>query len=176
MANIIIFHGTGCTPDHYWYPYLKSKLEDQGHTVWVPQLPNPDESNLSDWLPYALENGTYNEDTILIGHSAGSPLILSVLENINAKVKQAILVAGFIDLESTILQDNYDSEKIKSNVQDIIYINSDNDPWKCDDVQGKKMLEQFGGTQIIVKGDGHFGSTSFDQPYKEFPLLLKLIN
>ena len=65
--------------------------------------------------------------------------------------------------------------KIKSNVKDIIFINSDNDPWGCDDKEGYYMFENIGGTLIVRHGEGHMGSNDFNQPYKEFPLLEKLI-
>ncbi len=176
MTKVIILHGTGCSPEMYWYPYIKENLEKQGYVVDVPNLPNSDKSKLDDWLPFVLSNYEFDEDTILIGHSAGSPLILSILENINVKIKQAILVSGFIDtLSSNILQDSYDWKRIKSNVDDIIFINSDNDPWGCDDTQGRKMFDKLGGTLIIRYGEGHMGSSSYNQPYKEFPFLLKLI-
>jgi predicted alpha/beta hydrolase family esterase len=126
---------------------------------------------------------TYTSETILIGHSAGCPLQLSVLENINVKIKQAILVAGFAkklkgDKEKQkILQDSYDWQKIANNVDDLIFINSDNDPWTCDDTEGRYMLDQIGkGKLIVMKGEGHMGSDTFKQPYKEFPFLLKLID
>ena len=37
------------------------------------------------------------------------------------------------------------------------------------------MFDTFGGTLIIRHGEGHMGSNAMNQPYKEFPLLLKLI-
>ena len=173
-TNIIIFHGTGCSSDFYWYPYIKENLEKRGYKVFVPNLPNPDEAKLEEWLSYVLNNLKITKDTILIGHSAGSPLILSILENINFKIKQAILVAGFLELDSNILQSSYNFEKIRSNVQDIIFINSVNDPWGCDDMQGRKMFDKLGGT-LIINNEGHMGSTTYNQPYKEFPFLLNLI-
>ena len=36
------------------------------------------------------------------------------------------------------------------------------------------MFDKLGGTQII-RNDGHFGSTTYDQSYKEFALLNELI-
>ncbi len=175
MTNVIILHGTDCSPNSHWYPYIKQNLENKGYDVWVPALPNTNEANLKDWLPFVLKNGTINENTIIIGHSAGSPLILSILENINIKIKQAILVAGFLVLDSKILQTSYNWDKIKSNVDDIIFINSDDDPWGCNDKQGRNMFDKLGGTLIIRHGEGHMGSSTFKQPYKEFPFLLNLI-
>ncbi len=110
-------------------------------------------------------------------------MLLSVLENIDVKIKQAILVAGYARPKSDnpqselILQDSYNWEKIKSHVQDLILINSDNDPWGCNDAEGRFILDSLGmGKLIIIKGEGHMGSDRFNQPYKEFPFLLKLID
>lgn len=57
---------------------------------------------------------------------------------------------------------------------EIIFINSDNDPWGCDDKQGRKMFDKLGGT-LIIRHDGHMGSEKFNQPYREFPLVVKLV-
>jgi predicted alpha/beta hydrolase family esterase len=63
---------------------------------------------------------------------------------------------------------------IRSHAEQFVFINSDNDPWGCDDKQGKIMREKLGG-ELIVLHEGHMGSTTYNQPYKEFPLLLDLI-
>jgi predicted alpha/beta hydrolase family esterase len=181
MKNAKIFHGTGCTPDSYWFPYLKKELERRDYQVSVPQLPDTDFPDLKKWLPLALAQGVYDKDTVLIGHSAGGPLVLSVLETIKVPIRAAILVAGYARPKGEkkeaekILQPSYDWGKIKGNVTDIYFINSDNDPWGCNDVEGRHMLDHIGGTLIIKHGEGHMGSDTFKQPYKEFPLLVKLI-
>ena len=181
MKEAVILHGTSETAESFWLPYTKSELEKKGFTVSIPQLPDADNPDLKNWLPAALKE-KYTERTVLIGHSAGCPLILSVLENIDVRIKQAILVSGYARPKSDnskpepILQDTYDWEKIKGNVEDIIFINSDNDPWGCDDVEGRYMLDHLGGTLIIRKGEGHMGSDKFNQPYREFPFLIKLID
>lgn len=180
MNNAIIFHGTGGSPESFWFPYVKQKLEDIGFKVWVPQLPNPNDEKLSEWLPFALKNGEYNAETTLIGHSSGCPLILSILEKLNQPIKKAILVSGFSeplsDEPKPILQEKYDWEKIKSNCKDFIFINSDNDPWGCNDKASQKMFDQLDGTQVIRHGEGHMGSEKFNQSYKEFSFLLKFID
>lgn len=189
MKNAIILHGTSCNPNSFWQPSIKKFLQKKGYNVWVPQLPNADKPNLKEQLPFIL-GGELNSETILIGHSAGCPLILSILENINVKISKAILVAGYArklgkmekqslkkqekDAEP-ILQKKYDWNKIKENVKDIIFINSDNDPWGCNDEEGYYMFKKLGGTLIIREGEGHMGSDSFNQPYKQFPLLEKFL-
>lgn len=116
---------------------------------------------------------------------------MSILENINVKINKAILVAGYArtlgkmvdpqlkkleqDAEA-ILQEKYYWDKIRNNVKDIFFINSDNDPWGCDEQEGYYMFRHLGGTLIIRHGEGHMGSDKFNQPYKQFPLLEKLLS
>ncbi len=44
MKNVIIFHGTDCKPEDFWYSWLKNELEKAGYTVEVPYYPTKTES------------------------------------------------------------------------------------------------------------------------------------
>jgi predicted alpha/beta hydrolase family esterase len=182
MKNVILFHGTGETPQHFWYPWLQKELEMKGYTVCIPELPNTNHPALDQWLPIALQQHI-TQESIIIGHSAGCPLILSLLEKINLPVKQIILVAAFFqynhipNYNEPILQKTYNWKKIAKNSKDLIVINADNDPWGCTDIVGKQLITYIKkGTLVMPKGEGHMGSDTYHQPYKEFPLLLKLID
>ncbi len=190
MKTAILFHGSSGTPNSFWLPGIKRFLEWEGYSVWAPQLPNPEAPDLKVQLPFVLNGGVFSKDTIVIGHSSGCPLILSVLERIDVRIRKAILVAGFArslkkhsepsirkleDAAEPILQQEYDWERIRAHVADIVFINSDNDPWGCDDKEGLYLFQNLGGTLIIRHGEGHMGSDLFKQPYKEFPLLEALI-
>src|SRR3990167_9504828 len=128
MKNVVILHGTSETKESFWFPWLTKELEKRGYAVSLPPLPNPDTPDLKDWLPTALKEN-YTSKTVLV--------------NIDVKIKQAIIVAGYArpkgkDKEpEKILQNSYDWQKIKNNVEEIIFINSDNDPWGCNDEEGK---------------------------------------
>ena len=179
MRKAIIFHGTDCKPEDYWYQWLGNQLEAKGYKVEIPYNPDINHEPIDTFLPKVLKDHTFDSETVLIGHSSGSPLILSVLESIDIEIEQAILVAGYSypigDGEpDPILLGEYKWGKIKQNCKDFIFINSANDPWGCNDKQGRFMFDKLGGTQVIVN-EGHFGSGSFNQPYPEFPLLESLI-
>lgn len=187
--NAIIFHGAGETPDSIWIPYIKKGLEQKGYSVSVPQFPNTKERpELESWLPIALEL-PYTERSVIIAHSAGSPLALSVLERLkDITIRQAILVAGFctpneVDLwweeKNPILQDSYDWEKIRNSVGQVICLNSDDDPYGCNLEKGQEIIDGIGGGRgrlVVMRGQGHMGSDVFKQPYREFPFLLSLID
>ncbi len=176
MKNAIFLHGLGGNPDNFWFAWLRNQLTAQGYTVTAPQLPNPDAPDLNVWTPFAVQNLTFDEDTIIIGHSAGCPLTLSILNNLTHPIHRAILVAGFIRLagmedDNVMLLKSPDYDKIKQNGREFFFFNSDNDPWGCTHVQGEALREKLGGTLIIPSGEGHFGSKIFNQPYDTFPLL-----
>jgi predicted alpha/beta hydrolase family esterase len=174
----IIFHGTDCKPEDFWYGWLQKKLEAKGYTAEVPYYPSINKEPVEETINKVLDDHDITEDTILIGHSSGVPLILAMLEKLENPVWLAVFVAGFSEEiggpGDPILKPAYNWDKIKANAKDFIIINSDNDPWGCDDKQGRKLFDKLGGTQII-QHDGHFGSQSQNQPYKEFPLLNRLI-
>ena len=150
----IIFHGTGSSPQDFWLPWLAAELEKNGIKVWAPDLPQKDVPDLSVWMPWVLERAKFDSETIIIGHSAGAPLILSLLQKISVTVEKAVLVAGFI-----------------TPIPDFVFIHSDNDPWSCNAVQGEAMRRKLDGTLITMTGHGHFGSNIFKEPYPAFPML-----
>lgn len=178
MKKAIIFHGTDCKPEDFWYQWLKEELEKSGYQVELPYYENMNRVPIAEFLPEIMERFPLDERTVLIGHSAGVPLILAMLEKTDQKINKAVLVAGFSEPlaggRDVILQEDYAWQKIKGSAQDFIIFNSDNDPWGCDDKQGKRLQENLGG-KLIIKHDGHFGSTTMKQPYKEFPELLEEI-
>lgn len=178
MKQAIIFHGTDDNPSRYWYGWLGKELEAAGYQVEIPSNPEINKEPIDTFLPKVLKQHTFNEDTLLVGHSAGGPLILAILEHIDVQIAKAILVAGYSEhpdeqMEDPILQGSYDWQKIKKNVKEIIFVNSTNDPWSCDDKQGRIMFDHLGGTQVVLS-DGHFGSVTKGQVYDEFPLLKTL--
>jgi len=180
VKNVIILQGAGETQKSFWLPYVKRELNKRGYRVWLPQLPSNDNPDIKKMLPFVLENGKFNKDTVIIAHSAGCPLALAVFQNIKTKIKQAILVAGYWrELPppgaNRILLKKFNWKRIKANVKDIVFIHSDNDPWGCGDKQGREMFKRLGGVLIIKHGEGHMGSDSFNQPYKKFPLLIALV-
>jgi predicted alpha/beta hydrolase family esterase len=166
-------------PDNFWFAWLRRELRRRGYRVTAPQLPDADKPNLAVWTDFALKNLKFDVDTVLIGHSAGCPLILSILSKLDRPVRRAILVAGFIRLEKmqdddVMLLKSPDWDKIKRNGRDFFFLNSDNDPWGCDHKQGEALRLHLGGTLIVKTGEGHFGSKVFQQPYDKFPLLKEL--
>lgn len=181
MKNATILHGTGSTPESFWHPYLKRELEERGYKVWVPALSGGDDPVLEICLQLVLDNCEFDSETVLIGHSSGCPLALSVLQRIPSAVYQTVLVAGYSRPKGAakepeaILQPEYDWDTIRSHAGKVVLFNSDNDPWGCDETEGRYLFDRLGGISVILHGEGHMGSEAYGQEYREFPLLLKII-
>ncbi|MBL6280545.1 alpha/beta hydrolase, partial [Micromonospora fiedleri] len=92
--NAIIFHGTGGSPDNCWYPWLAGRLAARGYAVEVPHHPGINVEPITMFLPKVLGSQTFDEDTVLVGHSGGPALLLALLQHLEVTHAQAILVGG----------------------------------------------------------------------------------
>jgi predicted alpha/beta hydrolase family esterase len=175
MKNAILLHGMFGNPDNFWFPWLRAQLTAQDYVVTAPQLPDADHPNLSVWTPFVLQNLKFDAGTVIVGHSAGCPLIVSILNALEAPVRRAVLIAGFIRLkdmkDDDVMLVKPDWEKVKTNGREFFFFNADNDPWGCDPSQGEALRQKLGGTSIVCTGERHFGSKTFEQPYDTFPML-----
>lgn len=182
MKTAWLLHGTGGSDtDYFWFEDTKDYLESKGYEVWWPLLPHTEKPNLEETRNYIEDNmPLFDEDTIIIGHSSACPLILHMLQFFKVKVRQVILVSGYYQKISneanSMLPSSFDWEAIKMNADEIIIINSDNDPWGCDDKQARPAAEKLGATFIFAEGQGHMGSGTYNQPYREFSMLKELVN
>lgn len=172
----IIFHGTGGSPDILWYRWLGDRLAARGYQVELPHHPETNVEPVTSLLPRVLAQHRIDERTVLVGHSGGAALLLAVLEHIEVRVPQAVLVAGYSTPPNTadepVLQESYDWASIQAHVQDLYLVNSVTDPYGCDAAQGRAIFDRVGGTQV-VRDEGHFGAPG--QDYPTFELLDRLL-
>lgn len=171
--HAIIIHGTGphASFDKFWYRSVAQSLRQSGIDAEVPELAGLDREPLEktleecDGLDVSLD-----ENTILIGHSAGVSIILALLERMHTPVKACYLLAGYCSpngMAHPALKESYAWDRIKSNAGECFIFNSFNDPFACNEDKGIELFNHLGGT-LILRNDGHF----LDQ---QQPLLLKLI-
>ena len=161
----IIFHGTGAQPGWIWYPWLADRLRERGYDVETPHHPGVNADPIATFLPTVLAAHTFDEDTVLVGHSGGAALLLALLERLDVTVAQAVLVAGYSTNPNPgpepVLQDAYDWDAIRSHARDLVFLNSVTDEYGCDADQGRAMFDRLGGT-LVVRDDGHFMSDTLE--------------
>lgn len=181
MKTAWLLHGTGGSDtDYFWFEDTKKYLDSKGYKVWWPALPNTNKPEFEETRNYIEEHmPAIDEDTIIIGHSSACPLLLNLLQYFKVKVKQVILVSGYYeqisDEANAMLPESFDWEAIKQHASEIILINSDNDPWQCNDKQARPAAKKLNAKFIFAEGQGHMGSVTFSQPYREFKLLKELL-
>lgn len=137
MKRVISIHGWGGTPDEGWRPWLGNQLAHHGITFISPQMPNTRFPQLSEWLPFLSETvGRPDTETFLIGHSLGAVMILRYLESLHRdeEIGGAVLVAGFTDdlgipELSNFFVNPFDWPKIRTHVEKVVSLESDNDPY-----------------------------------------------
>lgn len=172
--KVIIVHGWSGYSEEGWFPWLKNELESRGFEVVVPQMPQPEEPRINNWVP-ALSTaiGTPDENTYLVGHSMGCQAIARYLETLpeGIRVGGAIFVAGFFKRLTNLeeeeaasgvaeewLHTTLDLVKVKSHLSGSVAIFSDNDQYVPPDNQ-----EEFAnilGSEIIVEHEkGHFSGS-----------------
>lgn len=171
--KFVILHGFGGGPDGNFYPWLKKTLEEKGHEVYLPQLPNTHNPTEEEQVQFVLDNFDFDENTVLYGHSLGSVVAMKVAEKLKNPLAGLVLSGTFakplfLD-EDRIFADTFkwefDSEKIKSNAGYIRVVQDVNDtavPLE----QAQNVAKMLGVELEVVEANGvHFGG-------KEEPELL----
>ncbi len=108
MKNTVILHGKPTKERYFdpaqpkphetnWFPWIGKKLAQIGIEVSIPPLPQPYFPEYEAWRA-VFENEKVNQETGLVGHSAGAEFILRWLSsNRDVSVDRVVLVAPYHD-------------------------------------------------------------------------------
>ncbi len=189
MRRVIIVHGWEGYPEEGWFPWLKKEFEAREVVVFVPQMPNPANPRINEWVP-ALEKevGEVDADTFFVGHSMGCQAIVRFLSAQSNKAGGAVFVGGWFK-RLTGLEDDQevqetdrhwigtpvDFEKARQNLPRSVAIFSDDDPWVPLDNQ-VDFRDKLGSEIVTLKGMKHFsGSQGITKLPEARDALLKMI-
>lgn len=183
MKNALILHGTNGNSQENWFPWLNQELESRGYKIWVPDLPDADKPNIQRYNQFLLSNKdwSFNEETVLIGHSSGAVAILGLLQALpeNVVINACYLVGSFKDdlgwdALKELFVEPFDFDVIKKKFRLFYFIHSDNDPY-CPLSHAEYLHDKIGGDLIILPGQKHFSVGTFGEAYRQFPYLLNHI-
>ncbi|MEK7460897.1 MAG: alpha/beta fold hydrolase [Patescibacteria group bacterium] len=190
QKRVIIVHGWDGYPEEGWFPWLKRELEARHFEVDVPQMPAAGTPRIEAWVPHLAKIITWSDqETFLIGHSIGCQTILRALEilPVGRHIKAAVLVAPFLEFltlgDKTVdvtaeeaiatpwLTTPIDYERVRQQVDQIVAIFSDDDPYVP--LANVQLFEdRLNAETIVVPKMGHF---SGGDGTIEIPLVLKTI-
>ncbi len=149
----VILHGYSGKPNEVFIPWLKKNLEDRGHEVYAPELPDTKTPDADAQAEFVLNNFNFDENTVLIGHSYGVPTSLKILQRLGNPIRKFISVAGFAEagfadnkrrpFEETTNW-NFDFEKIRSNVGEVELLRANND-YAVPQERSDYLLQKIGG-------------------------------
>jgi predicted alpha/beta hydrolase family esterase len=93
-----------------WLPWLAGQLCARGVITEVPSFPRPYAPDYSEWKK-AIDVSKINEETTIVGHSAGAGFILRLLsENKDTHAGTVVLVAPWHDRNHEYGKDFFDYE------------------------------------------------------------------
>ena len=170
----VILHGFESAPDRPRWIWAKEKLEEMGHEGVLPRLPSPDEPREDERGNTALNATTYDEHTVLVGHSLGAVAALKVAEKLEKPVARLVTVGGFVDPEFKDSKEKkrnftdtwswkFDAEKIRRSARSITLLHDPRD-YAVRDEQAKALADMLGVTVTTgVSNEPHFtGDTEPD--------------
>lgn len=180
-CKVVITHGSFGDTQENWIPYLRDNLASLGFNVITPQFPIGETQNLQNWTEtFKNEVGELDQNTILVGHSIAPAFFMSLLSNVDIKVKAIILVSGFLhdlgveefdNVNHSFTHAEFDWEKIKNNFKYGHSFHGIDDPyvplWMGEELATNLEIE----LTPIEKG-GHLNIAA---GFKEFPELLNKI-
>jgi predicted alpha/beta hydrolase family esterase len=182
MKTAIILHGTLGDSKGNWFQWLKAHLEQKGVKVWAPDLPNPESPSLNEWSEFVITNCPFgiNQDTALIGHSAGAVAVLTVAQKLDKKIERVVSVSVFKDNDflkwepnNRLFDAGFNFKKMKENCANFLFVHSDDDPY-CPLEHAEYLAQNTGGKLEVIPGQGHFNLEK-SSSYKEFPKLLEYL-
>ncbi len=175
--KFFIIHGTGGEPDGNWFPWLKRKLEDQGHEVFVPDFPGMEEQSLETWMDtFNQYREELTDDTVFVAHSVGPAFVLNLLER-GVEAEACFFVSGFTGLldnkfdepNHTITDPEFDFEEIKQSCSYFKLYHSPDDPYVPLE-KAKDLVEKLDAELEVIEAGGHLNEPS---GYTDFPKLLE---
>ncbi len=149
--------------------------------VWLPQLPHPEQPSLrqeADFI-HASCPFTFNEDTLIVGHSSGAILALVLAQENPVPIGGIVAVSVFHDnslnwdANGKLFDVDFDWPAVHQKATRLLFVHSDDDPYVPLD-QAQFVADSCGGEMVVIPGQGHFNLEK-SETYKAFPKLLELM-
>lgn len=147
-----------------------------GYNCQTPEVPKSYQAKYEDWFN-TINVLPMDEDTILIGHSAGCGLFLKWLSGNNLKINKLIMVAPWLDPEKEdgdFMQCNLDPH-LKSRIKEMHVLHSKDERVGGVNETVSIVMKQYPETSLhTFDNHGHF-SLGNNMNTAAFPELLDII-
>jgi hypothetical protein len=180
MTKAIIVHGWDGSPEDALNQWLKKELEKKGWEVQIPEMPDPEEPTIEEWVN-KLYDYSIDENTYFIGHSIGCQAIMRYLDRVDGKIGGLIFIApwthlnglekeqGAEEIAAPWLESAIDFDRVKEKTNKIVCIFSDDDYHVP--LSEKEVFElMLDAETVVLKKKGHFTK---EDGVKELPIVLE---
>lgn len=178
MKNALILHGTNASPEANWFPWLKNKLERNGYTVWVPQLPGAEHPDMKTYREFIFGSDfDFHDETIIIGHSSGAVATLSLLEALpdSSQIDTAVMVGVYKPEERGYSsKEPIDTAKVIDKAKRLVFVHSDNDPY-CPLSDAEYFAKELKAELNVIPDNDHF-SCQLNPKHTTLPELGTILN
>lgn len=167
VSKAVVIHGTCGHPDENWVPWLRRKLESVHVSTIMPTLPTRAHQQLDVWMEASdAQVGPVDAEMVIVGHSVGATLLLSILEHTSTPVSSAFFVSGFIGLLGDPRIDRltrsfacreFEWESVRRGSRRRCVLASDNDP-HVPLARGVGLAHRLQCKCTVVPKAGHFNS------------------
>ncbi len=92
--KILLLHGLSGSSKENWFPWFKEAMEERGYDVLIPDLPDPDNPTLEEWVTALEKLSLKKEDRIfVVAHSLGAPAAIAYIRKNRLPIEKLLLVA-----------------------------------------------------------------------------------
>ncbi len=133
--NYVILPGYSSDETENFYPWLAEELSADGSEAQTVVYKSATEHAEPEIIEDLTGRVSLDEDTVLVGHSLGGVMAMKLLEKSEVQIAKLVLVASFANPKfkdkARAFEDklswNFDFEKIKHNVREIIVLSDNTD-------------------------------------------------
>ena len=177
----LIMHGSYGSPDENWFRWLEKELLSLGHTVILEQFPADNWDEVTQIGPANIASYTPKQN-LQIWDDYFVSNILHMLQKYSFKLSGAVFVSPFYNIPDrppiwqfypanhTFYNYDFDFTKIKTKLGKTFVVYGDDDPY-VPAGESPLFASKLGSDLVLVPKGGHCGGI-----FKEFPLILELIN
>lgn len=173
MKNALILHATGANPHSNWYDWLSDKFILNGYEVYVPNLPHPNNPDLTFNRRFIFAGSfEFSPETVIVGHSSGAVLALKLLEMLprGASIDTAVMVGAYAP---TAPLDVLRPDMINGKARRLVFVHGDSDTVASSE-SAREIAREVGGKFVLVSGGQHFVDEKGAES-KELPELARVL-
>jgi len=191
ITSVVTVHAIGSNGSEHWHPWLNEGLQKGGIKSFAPDFPNSDTPVMSEWVKMLddMYGKEMDENSVLVGRSLGSRAALKFAET--HKIRKLILTCTTldggdeywkeihskspefpVDVARQFNGESIDYKKVQENVEEIIFLFSNNDPYIPVEFQNYYKEKFPEAIFKQYKNAGHFGGSD---GFASFPDLIDFI-